>query len=259
MFFALQGIFMAISIGSGALVARAWGAGDREEAARVTAASVGLAALATIVVMLFGAIFSTPIARWFGLDDATTRLAADNVFWMALLIGGVAVNVILCGALRAAGDVWMPLAFVTIVNIVNVPLLYAFVFGQWGAPASQGGNPAAAQIVAAECVVLAETKDHLDWELLGKCADKLQGDQANALREACEEVEEEEDEHLYHTKGWCRELWIEALGMKAVLPPPEEARDVKTAIGAARAEQSAPRRLGLRCVGSSSATEQMDR
>ena len=108
--------------------------------------------------------------------------------------------------------------------------------------ASQGGNRAAAQIVAAECVVLAETKDHLDWELLGKCADKLQGEQAKALSEACEEVEEEEDEHLYHTKGWCRELWIESLGMKAVLPPPEEARDVKTAIGAARAEQSAPRR-----------------
>ena len=30
------------------------------------------------------------------------------------------------------------------------------------------GDPAAAQIVAAECVVLAETKDHLDWELLGE-------------------------------------------------------------------------------------------
>jgi hypothetical protein len=34
-----------------------------------------------------------------------------------------------------------------------------------------------------------------------------------------------------------RELWIESLGMKAVLPPPEEVRDVETAIGAARAEQ----------------------
>jgi len=44
------------------------------------------------------------IARWFGLDDATTRLAADNIFWMALFIGGVAINIILCGALRAAGD-----------------------------------------------------------------------------------------------------------------------------------------------------------
>jgi len=141
-FFALQAIFMAIGIGSAALIARAWGAGDRNEAARVTAASVGLAGMATIIVMLIGAVFSAPIARWFGLDDATTRLAADNIFWMALLIGGVAVNIVLCGALRAAGDVWTPLVFVTIVNIVNVPLLYAFVLGRWGAPAM--GAPGAA-------------------------------------------------------------------------------------------------------------------
>lgn len=107
--------------------------------------------------------------------------------------------------------------------------------------AKQGGNPAAAQIVAAECVVLAETKDHLDWELIGKCADKLKSEQKDAVREAYETVEDEEDEHLYHTRGWCRELWIESLGMKAILPPPEEEKDVKTAIGAARAEQSAPK------------------
>ncbi len=108
--------------------------------------------------------------------------------------------------------------------------------------ALQGGNPNAAQIVAAECVVLAETKDHLDWELIGKCIEKLPEEQARAVREAAEHVEDEEDEHLYHTKGWCRELWIESLGMKAILPPPEEEKDVKTAIGAARAEQSAPKR-----------------
>jgi rubrerythrin len=107
--------------------------------------------------------------------------------------------------------------------------------------AARGGNPAAAQIVAAECVVLAETKDHLDWELIGKCADKVPSEQRDAVREAYEAVEDEEDEHLYHTKGWCRELWIESLGMKAILPPPEEEKDVKTAIGAARAEQSAPK------------------
>ena len=38
--------------------------------------------------------------------------------------------------------------------------------------------------------------------------------------------------------GWARELWIESLGMPAVLPPPEEEKKVKTAIGAARAAQS---------------------
>jgi hypothetical protein len=103
--------------------------------------------------------------------------------------------------------------------------------------ALKAGEPAAAQLVAAEAVTLAETKDHLNWHLIGECATRVKGEAGRALKEAHEQVEEEEDEHLYHTKGWTRELWIESLGMPAVLPPPEEEKDVKTAIGAARAEQ----------------------
>jgi hypothetical protein len=104
--------------------------------------------------------------------------------------------------------------------------------------ALDAGKPEAAQIVAAECIVLAETKDHLNWELIGELAKKAKGEKGSALKEAHEEVEEEEDEHLYHTTGWCRELWIDSLGMPAVLPPPEEEKDVKTAIGAARAKRA---------------------
>jgi hypothetical protein len=104
--------------------------------------------------------------------------------------------------------------------------------------ALQSGPPEAAELVAAECVVHAETKDHLNWELIGQCIPKLTGDQRKALQEAYDEVEDQEDEHLYHTTGWARELWIQSLGMKAVLPPPEEEKDVKTAIGAARAKQA---------------------
>jgi uncharacterized protein DUF892 len=104
--------------------------------------------------------------------------------------------------------------------------------------ALDSGIPGAAQIVATECVVLAETKDHLNWELIGMCGDKLKGDEGKALKEAHGKVEDQEDEHLYHTTGWCRELWIDSLGMPAQLPPPEEAKDVKTAIGAARAKAS---------------------
>jgi rubrerythrin len=104
--------------------------------------------------------------------------------------------------------------------------------------ALEAGDPDAAQLVAAECVVLAETKDHLNWELIGELAKKRKGDEGKALKKAHEQVEDEEDEHLYHTAGWTRELWIKALGMPAVLPPPEEEKDVKTAIGAARAKQA---------------------
>jgi hypothetical protein len=99
----------------------------------------------------------------------------------------------------------------------------------------------AAELVACECVVLAETKDHFDWELIGECAKALSGEPAAALRRAYEAVEDEEDEHLYHTRGWCRELWLQALGLPARLPPPEEKRDVKTAVEAARVEQQRKR------------------
>ena len=107
--------------------------------------------------------------------------------------------------------------------------------------ALRGPDLAAAQIVAAECVTLAETKDHLNWSLIGQLAKNAKGEAASALKEAHGEVEPEEDEHLYHTQGWTRELWIEVLGMPAVLPPPEEEKDVKTAIEAAKAKQARTR------------------
>jgi rubrerythrin len=101
--------------------------------------------------------------------------------------------------------------------------------------ALKSADPQAAQIVAAECIVLAETKDHLNWELIGELAKNAESD---LLKSACGQVEEQEDEHLYHTQGWTRELWIQALGMPAVLPPPEEVKDVKTAAEAAQAKKS---------------------
>jgi rubrerythrin len=104
--------------------------------------------------------------------------------------------------------------------------------------ALSAGDPSAAQLVAAEAVVDAETKDHQNWELIGTLTEEITGDTKKFLKEAYDEVSEQEDEHLYHTMGWARELWIESLGLKAVLPPPEEKKDVKSAIGQSRAEQA---------------------
>jgi rubrerythrin len=100
------------------------------------------------------------------------------------------------------------------------------------------GDKAAAELVACECVVLAETKDHSNWELIGHVAKHGSGDATRALKAAFDAVEQDEDHHLYHTNGWCRELWIQSLGLDAVLPPPEEEKQVETAIGAARAEHA---------------------
>lgn len=98
------------------------------------------------------------------------------------------------------------------------------------------GGPAAAELVAAECVTLAETKDHLNWSLLSECAQAAPEEWRAAIEAACDEVEDEEDEHLYHTMGWSRELWLDSLGIPAALPPPEEERGVKSMAQAAKAK-----------------------
>ena len=105
--------------------------------------------------------------------------------------------------------------------------------------ALDGGDEQAAEIVAAECVTLAETKDHANWQLIGKIAENTDGPEAGALQDAHDEVEGEEDEHLYHTAGWARELSLQALGLPRELPPPEEEEDVHSAVEAEEAKEHA--------------------
>src|SRR4029453_5317004 len=53
------------------------------------------------------------------------------------------------------------------------------------------GQPGAAQLVATEAVVLAETKDHHNWHLIGEVVKSAKGELAKTLKEAHEQVEEE--------------------------------------------------------------------
>ena len=98
-------------------------------------------------------------------------------------------------------------------------------------------HPESAQVIAAECVVLAETKDHSNWQLLKKFVEESP-ESSDDLAAAIERVESEEDEHLYHTQGWVRELRKQALALPADLPPPEEARDVESSAEAAQVREA---------------------
>jgi hypothetical protein len=102
--------------------------------------------------------------------------------------------------------------------------------------------PECAEVVAAECIVDAETKDHKNWGLLGEAWKSLpEGTPKTELARAVKKIEAEEDEHLYHSVGWARELSLQAVGLPAVLPPPEEVKKAKSAIAAARAKASRKR------------------
>lgn len=133
-FFAMQAILMAVSAGTTALVARAWGAGDYVEASRVTMASLVLGAAMSAVIAVFGILFAHPVAGVFGLDPETQDMAGLNIQWLSVFNVVFAGTFILSAALRASGDAWSPLIMSIGVNVLNVPLMFAFIFGHWGAP-----------------------------------------------------------------------------------------------------------------------------
>jgi len=77
---------------------------------------------------------------------------------------------------------------------------------------TDGLPPQAVEVNAIENIVLAETKDHADWELLGKIARQSDNEKLrDVLKPAVAEVEPQEDEHLSWTKEQLARLEFAAI------------------------------------------------
>jgi putative MATE family efflux protein len=126
-------VLSAITAGTTAVVAREWGRGDRDEAARATRCSVALAALLGTAMM--GAIpFATTLVRLLGIEPDVANLGGECLRILLLSNMPFAVGMTLSIALRAAGDARTPLAIGAVTNVVNIVGDYALVFGRLGAP-----------------------------------------------------------------------------------------------------------------------------
>ena len=135
MFFVLQGVLMAVTAGTTALVARAWGAENREEAEQVTRASLVVCLLVSIVMAVPGLLFADSLAGIFrGLDEQALAQAASFIRWLSLFNMAFAVSFVLSTACRAAGDTITPLWIGAVTNVVNVVLVYVLIYGAFGIP-----------------------------------------------------------------------------------------------------------------------------
>ncbi len=135
MFFVLQGVLMAVTAGTTALVARAWGADDREEAERVTRASMVICLAVSVVMALPGILFPHELAGVFrGLDAEAITQAASFIRWLSIFNVAFAISFVLGTACRAAGDTITPLWIGAVTNVVNVVLVYVLIYGAFGIP-----------------------------------------------------------------------------------------------------------------------------
>lgn len=133
-FFVLQAVLMGVTAGTTALVARAWGGGDRREAARVTSASLWMCLGVAGVASAIGIAFAPQLLGIFELGEETTELAVTYVRWLMLFNPCFAVYFALGAALRAAGDTRTPLWIGALANVLNVALIFPLVFGSFGFP-----------------------------------------------------------------------------------------------------------------------------
>ena len=97
-------------------------------------ASLVLGAAIALIISVLGLLFATPVASVFGLEHNTLQMAAENIRWLAAFNVVFAGMFVLSAALRASGDAWSPLWMSVGVNLMNLPLLYGFIFGRWGLP-----------------------------------------------------------------------------------------------------------------------------
>lgn len=127
-------IFMAGAIGSTALIARATGAKEYDEANNIVRQSL----LLGIVVGLFGFLLmyaSAPIAmRLFGANDEIAPLATRYLQISSFGMPLTGVTFLLNAALRGAGDTKTPLLVMLLVNGINILVSWLLVGGQYGLP-----------------------------------------------------------------------------------------------------------------------------
>jgi putative MATE family efflux protein len=144
----LVSVLGALSVGTVATVARAWGAQDPARQELEAATGLTLAFLAGVPLTAAGVLLLPAMVGLFEMPDAP---AVGEMARGYLRIGG-AMFLLFClelsasGILRAAGRTAFPMAVSIGANAVNVFLNWVFIYGHLGAPAM--GVPGAALATA---------------------------------------------------------------------------------------------------------------
>jgi putative MATE family efflux protein len=171
LFYLLMTLFGAVAVSATALVARAWGAGNRERAAQVG----GQAIMLTLILAGVGTAllypFATGYVRLMGGEPEVVELGSryariillSSLFNYPMMVAN--------GIMRGAGDTRTPMWNTLMMNICNIIVSYLLIFGVAGLPAlgidgAAWGTTAARAVggvLAVGALLGGRTVIRLDW------------------------------------------------------------------------------------------------
>ena len=120
-------VFMGLSVGASVMVAKHFGAGDRQAVENGVHTAITVAILAGILVGVFGFVMARPLLRLMDSPPDVLDLAS---LYMRIFFLGMPANMLYnfgAAILRAVGDTRRPLYFLSISGLVNVFLNLFFV------------------------------------------------------------------------------------------------------------------------------------
>ncbi|MCA8994356.1 MAG: MATE family efflux transporter [Planctomycetaceae bacterium] len=124
-------VFSLVGTGTTALISRAWGAGDREHANKVLNRSIALSWIIGIVFLLLMQFFASHVARVMGVEGDSLPIAVRYLRIDAIGLMFASVTLVASAALRGCGDMRTPMVILGIINVLNVIMSTAMVYG-WG-------------------------------------------------------------------------------------------------------------------------------
>ena len=132
--FILQAVLTGVLAGSTALIARHWGAEDKDEAGVFLTRTVQLVIFLSIISAFLVWQYAEPLVRFFGLKNQALILSSDYLKAIAPFYVAFGCGMGLITALRAVGDVKTPLFIGVIMNLFAIFFMLVFVNGWLGFP-----------------------------------------------------------------------------------------------------------------------------
>ncbi|MBR6321679.1 MAG: MATE family efflux transporter [Lachnospiraceae bacterium] len=126
-YFLLLVLFMGVSTGATILVSQYIGAKDREGLSKSIGASILLAIVVSVLMMIVGPLISRPLLKMIATPDSIIDWCEDYLVILFLGLLGMAFYNMLTGILRGLGDSLSALFYLLIATVINIVLDIAFV------------------------------------------------------------------------------------------------------------------------------------
>jgi putative MATE family efflux protein len=132
--FLLMVAMLGLLVGTIALVARAFGAGDHARVQHVLVQSTQLTLIVGVFIGLAGAALADPIMVVLGASDTVRELGVAYLRPLMLGTPMLYLGLLYAGVFRGVGNTRIPFLCALVANVVNAILNYALVLGHLGAP-----------------------------------------------------------------------------------------------------------------------------